>query len=140
MCDYSLHCFLTRDAKAKDELVLSHFPGTSSKGLAEEGKPNVAVCMRPGTELVFETNVRYDQRWIFLSKDAGYNVAKFVQINQGRDQQHHDAIEFPNGKVVSLQRLVVGQKVTVLQLPIKGDQKASASGTTTADQREHART
>jgi hypothetical protein len=30
---------------------------------------------------------------------------------------HHDALEFPDGQVVLLTRLCVGQRVTVLQLP-----------------------
>jgi hypothetical protein len=30
---------------------------------------------------------------------------------------HHDALEFPNGQIVLLNRLCEGQRVTVLQLP-----------------------
>ena len=30
---------------------------------------------------------------------------------------HHDALEFPDGQVVLLTRLCVGQRATVLQLP-----------------------
>jgi hypothetical protein len=30
---------------------------------------------------------------------------------------HHDALEFPDGHVVLLTRLCVGQRATVLQLP-----------------------
>ena len=30
---------------------------------------------------------------------------------------HHDALEFPDGQVVLLSRLCVGQRATVLQLP-----------------------
>jgi hypothetical protein len=30
---------------------------------------------------------------------------------------HHDALEFPNGQIVLLNRLCEGQHVTVLQLP-----------------------
>jgi hypothetical protein len=30
---------------------------------------------------------------------------------------HHDALEFPDGEVVLLTRLPVGQEATVLQLP-----------------------
>ena len=30
---------------------------------------------------------------------------------------HHDALEFPNGKIILLARLCEGQHATVLQLP-----------------------
>lgn len=30
---------------------------------------------------------------------------------------HHDALEFPDGRIVLLTRLVPGQRATVLQLP-----------------------
>jgi hypothetical protein len=30
---------------------------------------------------------------------------------------HHDALEFPNGEIVKVTRLVAGQTATVLQLP-----------------------
>jgi hypothetical protein len=32
--------------------------------------------------------------------------------------QHHDALEFPDGRIVYLTRLVHGQTCTVLQLPV----------------------
>jgi hypothetical protein len=44
-------------------------------------------------------------------------VARFRQINLHSPYEHHDALEFPNGKVVLLTRLCVGQCATVLQLP-----------------------
>ena len=34
--------------------------------------------------------------------------------------KHHDALEFPSGEVVLLQRLFEGQRATVLQLPAMG--------------------
>jgi hypothetical protein len=34
-----------------------------------------------------------------------------------RPDSHHDALEFPNGKIVLVTRLCLGQKATVLQLP-----------------------
>ena len=47
----------------------------------------------------------------------GHKVAKFRQVNQGRSNVHHDALEFPDGKTVLLTQLCKGQRATVLQLP-----------------------
>jgi len=44
-------------------------------------------------------------------------VARFRQINQGKPNSHHDALEFPDGEVVLLTRLCEGQRARVLQLP-----------------------
>jgi len=34
-----------------------------------------------------------------------------------KPETHHDALEFPNGQIVLLDRLCEGQQATVLQLP-----------------------
>jgi hypothetical protein len=47
----------------------------------------------------------------------GHTVAKFEQVNKGPSNVHHDALEFPDGKIVLLTHLCKGQRATVLQLP-----------------------
>ena len=42
-------------------------------------------------------------------------VARFRQVDRHEPRVHHDALEFPDGKVVLVTRLVEGQHVTVLQ-------------------------
>jgi hypothetical protein len=42
---------------------------------------------------------------------------------------HHDALEFPDGQVVLLTRLCVGQRATVLQLPAAVRPKTSEEAT-----------
>jgi hypothetical protein len=37
----------------------------------------------------------------------------------GNPNTHHDALEFPNGKIILLARLCEGQHATVLQLPVE---------------------
>jgi hypothetical protein len=37
---------------------------------------------------------------------------------------HHDALEFPDGKIVLLTHLLAGQHATVLQLPAPADSLA----------------
>ena len=46
-------------------------------------------------------------------------MAKFQQVNKGRSNVHHDALEFPDGKIVLLTHLCKGQRATVLQLPAR---------------------
>jgi hypothetical protein len=46
-----------------------------------------------------------------------HRVARFRQVNMDDPHVHHDALEFPNGQIVMVTRLVPGQTATVLQLP-----------------------
>ena len=54
-----------------------------------------------------------------LRSTLGHTVAKFQQVNKGRSDIHHDALEFPDGKIVLLTHLCKGQRATVLQLPAR---------------------
>jgi hypothetical protein len=44
-------------------------------------------------------------------------VAVFREINKRQSNVHHDALEFPDGRIVLLTHLCEGQRATVLQLP-----------------------
>jgi hypothetical protein len=115
MCDYSLELVASRPAKVGDQLVSTGFHQTMTRGFASVDEPNVAVCLLPGTELAFEDEVRCETG-IVLSRNLGYTVASFRQIN--KDQaRHRDALELPDGKIVLLTHLCKGQRATVLQLP-----------------------
>jgi hypothetical protein len=118
MCDYSLHSVATRPAKVGDRLVTRDF-GTGTCGFAAPENSEMAVCLRPGTELAFVGPVTYCRaRW--LGEDAGIpndRTAIFRQINVGIPHRHHDALEFPTGKVVLLTTLCLRQEAVVLQLP-----------------------
>jgi hypothetical protein len=46
-----------------------------------------------------------------------HKTAIFRQINKERVVAHHDALEFPDGRIVLLTFLEEGQQATVLQLP-----------------------
>jgi hypothetical protein len=116
MCDYSLHLVASRPAKVGDKLISTRFPETITRGFASVDQPNVAVCLLPGTELAFEKEVRSETRFV-LSWRLGHRVARFREINRDRSHVHHDALEFPDGKIVLLTQLCEGQRATVLQLP-----------------------
>ena len=57
MCDYSLHHVASRPATVGDKLVTTKFVNTPTGGFAALDNANVAVCLRPGTELAFERDL-----------------------------------------------------------------------------------
>jgi hypothetical protein len=118
MCDYSLHLIASRPAQIGDKLVSTSFPHTTTRGFASVDDRNTAVCLLPGTELAFENEVRCETG-LFLSWRLGHKVAKFRQVDTGRSNVHHDALEFPDGKTILLTQLCKGQRATVLQLPAR---------------------
>jgi hypothetical protein len=78
----------------------------------------IAVCLLPGTELAFEENVQYERAFTLFGRACmDHKVARFRQVNMNDPHVHHDALEFPNGQIVMVTRLVAGQRATVLQLP-----------------------
>ena len=58
----------------------------------------VALCRAFGSE-------RLGRRWL-------------RQIDLDKRDTHHDALEFPDGRIVRVTNLCEGQTVTVLQLPV----------------------
>ena len=120
MCDYSLHSVLSRSAKAGDNLVTTSFPGTTTRGFAAVNQPAMAVCLLPGTELAFENEVEWRRPFfgLFQKRQPTGRLARFRQVNTKRAATHHDAIEFPDGRIVLLTDLRPGQRAIVLQLPV----------------------
>ena len=118
MCDYSLEHVASRPAKVGDKLVSTSFPHTITRGFVSVDDPSVAVCVLPGTELAFEAEVRCETRRLVAWEWLGQKVARFRQVNQGQSKAHHDALEFPDGRIVLLTQLCKGQHATVLQLPV----------------------
>jgi hypothetical protein len=126
MCDYSLEYVASRPAKVGDKLVTTKFTNSITRGFTEVGEPNVAVCLMPGTELAFDRDVECVQALGLLpSRKVRERVARFREVNVENLHEHHDALEFPNGQVVLLTRLVEGQIATVLQLPASAQEKAA---------------
>ena len=120
MCDYSLHSVRSRPAKVGDKLTTRDF-GTGTRGFAASENANVAVCVLPGTELSFASEVKcLPTGWLaWREKVINHKTAIFRQINKEQVHTHHDALEFPDGQIVLLTLLCEGQQATVLQLPAK---------------------
>jgi hypothetical protein len=102
MCDYSLHDVASRPAKVGDKLVSTQFPNAITRGFSDPSQPRVAVCLLPGTELAFEKEVECDASFRFLpTRKSTHKVARFRQVNLSRPAAHHDALEFPDGKIAA---------------------------------------
>ena len=118
MCDYSLHNFRSRPAKVGDKLTTRNF-NTGTRGFAAPEDVSTAVCVLPGTELAFASQVRCGPSGLFGLKvgTLNHSTAIFRQVNKDEPRAHHDALEFPDGQIVLLTDMVEGQEATVLQLP-----------------------
>jgi hypothetical protein len=117
MCDYSLEHVASRPAVVADRLIVTSFARTVTRGFAGDGDLNTAVCLRPGTEIAFDQDVRYEHPVTHAQMTAPGRLARFRQIDMHVRHLHHDAFEFADGTVVQLARLLPGQRATVLQLP-----------------------
>jgi hypothetical protein len=118
MCDYSLQSVSSRPAKVGDKLITRDF-GTGTRGFSAAEDLGVAVCVLPGTELAFAGEVRCLSHGLLPWREriVKHDTAIFRQINTGKLAAHHDALEFPDGRMMLLTRLCEGQQATVLQLP-----------------------
>ena len=117
MCDYSLHHvgIGRRDRGQAGRYEIQPFDYPWVCGGRE---PKVAVCLLPGTEIVFDENVECEPSFgVLPNKKIGHRLARFRQVNLDNPVAHHDALEFPDGQVVLVTRLCAGQRATVLQLP-----------------------
>src|SRR5262249_53395115 len=116
MCDYSLHLAASRPAELAETLVTTEFFGTRTRGFASPSDAGTAVCLRPGTEIAFEENA-YIQGALFRwpIKDR---LARFRQINLEDPAQHHDALEFANGRIVLVTDLVFSLRAAVPPLTV----------------------
>jgi hypothetical protein len=118
MCDYSLQNVRSRPAAVGDKLTTRDF-GTGTRGFCAAEDAGLAVCVLPGTELAFDGQVSCMATGLLPWRDRVINhkTAIFRQINKGKEAAHHDALEFPDGRITLLTLLREGQQATVLQLP-----------------------
>ena len=118
MCDYSLQSVLSRPARVGDKLTTRNF-GTGTRGFTATDALTVAVCVLPGTELAFSDEVKIPAVGFLAwrGRTTGHTTAIFRQVRKNEPRAHHDALEFPDGKIVLLTELCEGQEATVLQLP-----------------------
>jgi len=135
MCDYSLHAEKTRDAERGDVLVVHQF-NYMTKGLCEFEDSELlpqhpcAVCLKEGTELALSEPVVEMYKWpswfpMFIrQRFHKHATATFRKIggdpnSYNYSYQHHDGIEFPDGKQALINDLKTGQIMNVLQVPVE---------------------
>jgi hypothetical protein len=118
MCDFSLQSVRSRPATVGDKLVTRDF-GTGTRGFSAVDDPGMAVCVLPGTELAFAGEVACLPAGLlgWKTKTINHETAIFRQVNKDKLAAHHDALEFPDGRMILLTLLCEGQTATVLQLP-----------------------
>lgn len=129
MCDYSLENQISRAAQVGDKLVTCSFPMTPTRSFCAVNEPGMAVCLLPGTELAFESPIRYNGLLGLIAevvraklglKSANATVARFRQVDLDNPHMHHDALELADGRIIKVTLLQEGQKARVLQLPALG--------------------
>jgi hypothetical protein len=117
MCDYSLQSTQSRPAKVGDKLTTHNF-GTGTRGFATAQDSTTVVCVLPGTEIAFSKEVAVATAGMSGAELCiAQTLAIFRQINKEQPRAHHDALEFPDGRIILLTTLCDGQEATVLQLP-----------------------
>jgi hypothetical protein len=126
-------CYILRNvkslpAKVGDKLVTRDF-STGTRGVSASEDASMAVCVQPGTKLAFVNEVRCLPAGVLAwrEKTINYKTAIFRQINKEKRSAHHDALEFPDGRIVLLTVLSEGQQATVLQLPAEPKVGAEAA-------------
>ena len=89
------------------------------EGSRQSEDVKVAVCVLPGTELSFAEEVRCLPTGLIGWRDQviEHKTAIFRHINKDKVAAHHDALEFPDGRIALVTRLCESQQATVLQLP-----------------------
>jgi hypothetical protein len=120
MCDYSLQGVASRPAAVGDKLTTRNF-GTGTRGFGAAEDRNTAVCLLPGTEIAFASEIAIESPRFFGQslKIVKHKTAIFRQIDKDTPHVHHDSLEFPDGQIVLLTALREGQEATVLQLPAR---------------------
>jgi hypothetical protein len=122
MCDFSLMHAKSRPAKVADRLTTKDF-GRGTTGFCDISETDTpcsdatAVCVLPGTEIVFDKAVAVRSGWYWSINKVDCRTARFRQIDTSSKHAHHDALEFATGEIVKLTTLHQGQNATVLQLP-----------------------
>jgi hypothetical protein len=127
MCDYSLEHVKSRSAKVGDKLTTRDF-GRVTRGFAASEDKNVAVCVLPGTELSFASEVKcVRSAFLWSERVISHKTAIFRRVNQEYKWDNHDALEFPDGEIVLLTFLREDQEATVLQLPRAAEKPPTSS-------------
>src|SRR5260370_24140355 len=100
MCDYSLQSVLSRPAKVGDKLTTRNF-GTSTRGFVAPENSRVAVCVLPGTELAFSSEITVAKAGLLGWKTGTlpHTTAIVRPVNKNKTTRLHHALEVPDGEI-----------------------------------------
>ena len=90
-------------------------PRSNVRIISGSAKIVAMICLRPGTEIAFEEEAC--REGALFRRKMGDRVARFRQVDLDNPTVHHDALEFPDGTIVKVNDLVVGQRARIVQLP-----------------------
>ena len=107
----------SRPAKIGDRLVTTGLTESGFGGFAAVEKPDVAVRLMPGTELVFDETIQYYHRFSSRRFCVDHKIAKFREFRTDDPNAKCDALELLDGRIVMVTELAAGQTATVRQLP-----------------------
>lgn len=125
MCDYSLEGVASRPARIGDRIISTRFATSFTRGFGLVSARDIAVCLSPGTEIVFDGGASVVAPQFGLSnRKIGEFAARFRHINGDRPLLPHDALEFANGEIALVALLAEGQTATVIQLPASATKSA----------------
>jgi hypothetical protein len=105
MCGYRPHSVKSRPAKVCGKLTAHDF-GTGTRRFAASEDMNVAVCVLPGTEVAEEIRCLPTGLIAWRDKVIEQKTAIFRQINKDKVAAHHDALEFPDGRIRAADKTV----------------------------------
>jgi len=115
MCNYSNYAAETRDA-VQGEVLVVHYGGFS-----DPENLNIAVCLKPGTELGFDEPIRHRGSYRYSNHQWPNQLVddRVLQVARSRivGPENLDALEFSDGRYMLLSNLIAGQRAKVLQLP-----------------------
>jgi hypothetical protein len=116
MCDYSMHAVKNRKAVVGDKVRTSNFGGKSSPGLESLSEPGVAICLIPGTGVEFNDPIHHTNEGRGPHTITDFKITRYVR-KEGHSTEFKDAFQFPDGTVMLMAYLPVGQHGTVTYVP-----------------------
>jgi hypothetical protein len=126
MNDDTLEQQLNRPARAGDRIQTTAFRQLAMNGFCSAGNTRIAVCLLPGTEIVFDDPLTEGEGPSAFHAHAPHverRMASFCTIENHLAHARCGALAFADGHVVPLTRVHPGQLATVVQLPWRGELK-----------------
>jgi len=119
MCDYSLQnvSLAARQKLATDSPRATSAPVRAAFARRRRPAWPSAFCRERNCPSPARSPAKQPGLFPWRTRLINHKTAIFRQINMHKLAAHHDALEFPDGRILLLTLLSEGQQATVLQLP-----------------------